>query len=367
MVGVMALAASLGLDFVEDAFARENEVSAAAPVIRSTKELAEWFRDRQRRWLEFLPPDEEFALTQSEPALVIDPARLPRALVSRLKADTAWDMAVYPVTIREDFQTRELTIWNADGKLVQRIPAPKGYDPFAELPTWLAVQRDALGDEVERECFDMLNDPARIGIAVNLLPEASVAAYEAAVEEQAALNTIWTEALARTLSAPLPDDLMFDAITPVSQGVQLELWIPSTFTGPMEIYSIGDLCSFPWTLEATEAVAPETTVEITLPTSDSVRFFRAADAGVDGDGDGLPDSQELMRHGTDPTDPDTDGDGLDDSDEVLTYGTSPLKADSDDDGMLDNIELATGTNPNIFTEEGNAGLIRWTPMREVAE
>ena len=330
-------------------------------------DLAQWFRGRQRRWLEFSPPDEDYGLTQAEPALVFEPEGMPRALVNRLREDGALGVAVYPVTIREDFDTRELRVWNAEGRLIGRIPAPPGYDPFAELPSWLADQRDGLSDEFERECFELLNDPARIGITVNLLPEGSVAAYEAALDEQAAGDALWTEAFARTLSAPLPDELMFDALRSVSGGVRLSLWIPSAFTGPLALYSIDDLCAFPWTLEALEPVTPGTAVEITIPTSAPVRFYRAADAGVDSDGDGLPDSQEFMIYGTDPNNPDTDGDGLSDGDEVLTHGTNPRNADSDGDGIPDNIELATATNPNLRTEEGDVGLIRWTPMREVTE
>ena len=45
---------------------------------------------------------------------------------------------------------------------------------------------------------------------------------------------------------------------------------------------------------------------------------------MDSDGDGLPDSEELDIHGTNPLVADTDGDGLNDGDEVDT-GTNPLQ------------------------------------------
>ncbi|AKF83077.1 cell envelope biogenesis protein OmpA [Myxococcus fulvus 124B02] len=59
--------------------------------------------------------------------------------------------------------------------------------------------------------------------------------------------------------------------------------------------------------------------------------------GLDSDGDGLTDSDEIAR-GTDPNNPDTDGDGISDGVEVNVGGTDPLDDDSDDDGVLDGNE-----------------------------
>jgi hypothetical protein len=102
--------------------------------------------------------------------------------------------------------------------------------------------------------------------------------------------------------------------------------------------------------------------------------LRVALAGIDSDGDGIPDEDELrlgmdpnnpadalldidhdgltaleeFRAGTDPRNPDTDGDGISDGDEVhCTRGfcTSALLADTDGDGIPDGIELQTGSNP----------------------
>ena len=70
-------------------------------------------------------------------------------------------------------------------------------------------------------------------------------------------------------------------------------------------------------------------------------------AGVDTDGDGLSDADEINIHGTDPNDPDTDNDGLNDGDEVNIHNTDPLDADSDDDGLSDGDEVNVhGTDPN---------------------
>lgn len=102
--------------------------------------------------------------------------------------------------------------------------------------------------------------------------------------------------------------------------------------------------------------------------------LRVALSGVDSDGDGIPDEEELRlgmdpnnpadaqldedhdgltaleeyRAGTDPHNPDTDGDGISDGDEVHCtrgYCTNPLLADTDGDGVRDGTEILTGSNP----------------------
>ncbi len=67
------------------------------------------------------------------------------------------------------------------------------------------------------------------------------------------------------------------------------------------------------------------------------------DAGLDSDGDGVSDEDEIAN-GTDPNNPDSDGDGLSDGDEQQ-YGTDPNDPDSDDDGISDGDEVDLGTNP----------------------
>jgi Concanavalin A-like lectin/glucanases superfamily/Bacterial TSP3 repeat len=69
-------------------------------------------------------------------------------------------------------------------------------------------------------------------------------------------------------------------------------------------------------------------------------------AVADTDGDGLDDGAEINTHGTDPLAKDTDGDGLSDGDEVNVYQTSPTSTDSDSDGFSDGLEVLAGSDPN---------------------
>jgi autotransporter-associated beta strand protein len=57
--------------------------------------------------------------------------------------------------------------------------------------------------------------------------------------------------------------------------------------------------------------------------------------GMDTDGDGLSDKDELDVYGTDPLRRDTDGDTLGDGEEVVLFGTNPLMASSGTNGVPD--------------------------------
>jgi hypothetical protein len=72
---------------------------------------------------------------------------------------------------------------------------------------------------------------------------------------------------------------------------------------------------------------------------------------VDSDGDGISDTDEVLRTGTDPAQADSDGDGLGDGVEVV-YRMNPLDPDMDRDGASDGQEVAQGSNP-FFPDQSN--------------
>lgn len=71
------------------------------------------------------------------------------------------------------------------------------------------------------------------------------------------------------------------------------------------------------------------------------REFRLTDR----DQDGIYDSFERSRFGTDTRQKDSDDDGLFDGDELFTYYTDPRVADTDGDGVSDGLEVAHNTDP----------------------
>ena len=86
------------------------------------------------------------------------------------------------------------------------------------------------------------------------------------------------------------------------------------------------------------------------------RFYLVGAAGVDTDGDGLPDARETFVLGTDPIGSDTDGDGMPDGWEAL-HGLDPLANDAEGDPDLDELtnleENLANTDPNNADTDGD--------------
>ena len=82
-------------------------------------------------------------------------------------------------------------------------------------------------------------------------------------------------------------------------------------------------------------------------------------SGLDTDGDGLSDADEILIYHTDPTKADTDGDGFSDGAEIAKE-YSPLhpklllrQTDTDHDGLWDDWEIALGTDPTKADTDGD--------------
>jgi len=83
---------------------------------------------------------------------------------------------------------------------------------------------------------------------------------------------------------------------------------------------------------------------------------------VDGDDDGLSDSEEIDL-GTDPSEPDTDGDGLMDGEEV-EMGSDPLDTDTDGDGYPDGLEVEIGSDPTDASSGAYTGGWPYNPDKD---
>ena len=100
-----------------------------------------------------------------------------------------------------------------------------------------------------------------------------------------------------------------------------------------------------------EAAVQEARLAGFPPPSTLARFYRVREeSGLDTDGDGLSDTEELAR-GLNLFETDTDGDGMDDHFEV-THGLdarndADADADPDGDGFTNAEEFAAGTDPNV--------------------
>ncbi len=106
------------------------------------------------------------------------------------------------------------------------------------------------------------------------------------------------------------------------------------------------ICSTIWHLESTNMVSNPLCEAI----GDSTRFELQWTAfgeitGLDSDGDGLTDAEEILLYHTNPHLADTDGDGISDGDEIA-LGFDPLNPDMDGDGIPDGID----DNPLVWND-----------------
>ena len=121
---------------------------------------------------------------------------------------------------------------------------------------------------------------------------------------------------------------------------------------------------FPWTATTADDTNKATATVGQLKAVFSLRFETLPPTSADSDGDGLPDSWELLHFGDlayQNALSDTDGDGLTDISE-LAANLSPFLMDTDGDGLLDSEDV----NPLIrdYAETAIAGLVRiLTPSR----
>ncbi len=342
-----------------------KESRLQAQTIASLAELHEWVRARQGHWLEITPPSEEFILTQDETLLPFAWDSFPHDFRQGLRANPRDALWGYSVVVREDPATHDLVFSDADGADVFRLPPPPGYDPLDVLTPALLARRETLADAALAE-FDRAYRADRIRLKVRLLPDTLIPAYcEAerrleAEQKEAAKTATPDLMLMRTLA---PGEFGFEQLSASSAGVELSVRMPASFSGSLDIYSIENLMTFPWTLETNLTASAGASVGLSLAASGPTRFYHAADAGVDSDGDSLPDARETRLVGTDPTEPDTDGDSLPDGWEALyglhpaAYSATELLSDSDGDGFGAAEEYLRGTSPLAGDEPAPTGTV----------
>ena len=96
---------------------------------------------------------------------------------------------------------------------------------------------------------------------------------------------------------------------------------------------------------------------------DNARIIQLVGGGVDLDGDGLTNAQEVGI-GTDPTNPDSDGDGRTDGQELLSDGTDPL--DSTDTGLIRALTAGGALSDQAVPATDAAGNIHvaWVDLRD---
>ncbi len=362
----------------------ETYAEFMAGEVLDVEDLAEGAEIQRLIFNRITPPGMSWLQPMFPTVVPFDAARFEESFLENLLGEDRNSVAIYPLSLALDPETRETLVCNADGKLIATLPAGKASRAWPE---------DA--------------DPSRVTLRLDLLPSEDVEPYlyvESRVAESLAARA---PAKSPRTGGPAKRSLgasefgICDIQELTNGNVRLTV---SNGTDVAELYfcTVAHTSSVVvgiWTNEEDEVIWETNTLwtavspsfngidsawecattnlactngvgaweDADIPANARVRFYAAArrtdfdadgltggaeillhrtDPGVaDSDGDDLSDGGEVNEHGTDPLDPDTDDDGLPDGEEVNDYGTDPLVEDTDTDGLPDGWEVEHGFNP----------------------
>jgi hypothetical protein len=264
---------------------------------------------------------------------LFDPTNYPPDLVARLVPEKYEESAiVYRLSVYQDSGTLEYVFLNGNAEEIWREPTTVKKDPWFWLRLrhpWALVQNTDAAQSMR-----MLYDPARIRfdyllLPVNEVPDFALTLALASLLRRADQECLDARAQTRTMNLRTvpPDEFSITALSVADQTVNLEIHLPDGTNCQVDVLYTSALPGFPWSLMTTTP-ATSGTVQVQFTCSLSNAFFRAGNADIDTDGDGIPDDREIFMYGTDPTKWDTDGDGISDFAEIFVYGTDPNNPDT---------------------------------------
>lgn len=299
--------------------------------VLDVEDLAEGAEIQRLLFNHITPPD--FSLHQPMfPAVVpFDAANFPDAFLDDLLGEDRNSVAVYPLTLALDPNTRETFVYNAEGKIMAIIAS----DRMSR-----AWPKDA--------------DPVRVTLQLNLLPVEDVEAYlyvESRIAEYTKIRAARSSPSGgMVLRRPGLSEFGICGIQTLPDGTVRLTVTNGTDVAELYAYTVAHTSSVvagSWTNEedAVIAGAPARWTPVSpafngidsawecgttnliltngvgvwedenISSNARVRFYAAAQR-TDSDEDGLSAGAEVFLHRTEPENPDTDGDGVGDGVEV---------------------------------------------------
>ena len=352
-------------------------------------DLAEGAEIQRRRFNRMTPPGVSWVQPMVPPVAPFDADYFDDLFLSELLGEDKNSVAVFPLSLALDPQTRETLVYNADGLLIAVVPA----DPVVR--EW---REDA--------------DPARVTLQLDLLPMEDVEPYLYTERRIAEYNEAQTADATKAGGTPPrglgPNEFGIAGIQRMSNGHMQITVTNGTDAAEVFAYTVWHTSSVSvvvWTNEFDEVLTNSHTAwhpvspsfdgiesaweygisnltlsgdvgvweDDNIPSHARVRFYAAAKLG-DKDGDGLSDGAEILIHRTDPQRIDTDGDGLLDGYDIAVLKGDPrytLWADqgivySESMGMrLFRGELNAGSSPIIDDTDGDGLPDGWEVQNEL--
>ena len=343
------------------------------------QDLAEGAEVQRRMFNRITPPGLSWTQPMFPPVAPFDAQYFDGQFLEGLLGEDKNSVAIYPLSLIQDPQTRETLIYNAEGELIAAIPA----------------------DGVSRE-WPTDADPSRVILQLDLLPAEDVEPYlytERRIEETLARHNAPRSAKsggAATRGLEAGEFGICD-IQGTTNGTMFITVTNGANVAEVFAYTVWHTSSVvvvTWTNEQSNVVTDTNTVwhqvspafnglesaweclttnlvltngvgiyeDANISSNARIRFYAVANR-QDTDGDGLTDGAEYFIYHTNPGSNDTDGDAMLDGWEVF-HGLNPLADDSlddpDQDGLPNVYEQFSGTNPTN-SDAASAAVLRVDP------
>ncbi|NLG34971.1 MAG: hypothetical protein GX548_06430 [Lentisphaerae bacterium] len=361
----VALAADLSDDAEPAAVDAAQYADFMSEEVLDLQDLAQWAEIQRRFFNRITPADDSLFQPMSPPVVPFDAANYADDFLKELLGEDMNSVAVYPLSLALDPETRETLIYNADGKLIAAVSQNNAFPAVSE------------GE-----------DPSRVMLQLDLLPTEDVEPYlyvERRVAESLAAAEESTEPGGAAMMSLEEGEFGFVEFQSQTNGT-MRLTVTNG-AGTAEVFSYtvwhtADVVVVTYTNEESNVVTDTNTLwypisppyngmesawtnrttnlactngvgaweDANVISNARVRFY-AVTLRTDTDGDGLTDGAETFVHHTNPGTNDTDGDGIWDGWEVL-YGLNTSSNDAlldpDGDGRS-NIEEFNYSNSTYYT------------------
>ena len=205
-------------------------------VLTSVDDLANRVNEEQDFYLRITPPDPDYIMRQPIGLIAFDAQGFPAEVTKTLVPAIEQGCPVYTVTVDEDPITRDLTLYNADGKPIYAIHPYKDYDPYRLLNQLYPDLSTARYAPAYAAWLKGCYDPSRVQIVLKLMSTEWIEDYAetrfTTLAEEAAvamsLNQGGGMTMMRSLAAS--NSIVIQAFTHETNGMKLEIGYPNTFT-----------------------------------------------------------------------------------------------------------------------------------------
>ena len=302
--------------------------------VESMADLAEWARYQVADYIRIVPGDLRLTQPGTDALLPFETQDLPASFLSQLAGQWESSVPVFPIEIAQDFTTGVWTVWNAEGEPIAQIQPPGGVSP---RNAFLASRPDFYSSRYTQEQRDEMlaeADVSRIHMLTKLIEATNVVHYlyaEQQAADYAAQQQELNGGMQMLMGGGSVTELVITAQSLTETGtIAVTVSYPDDFTNRVDVFCSAAVMSYQWWIAVTNR---PTTNDVggftwydTSPDGE-LRFYTAANADIDSDGDGLNDARERMVYHSYLDDTDSDNDGLSDGYE-FEHRFDPMNADT---------------------------------------